>query len=1046
MSSTGDGYCQFHSIDRMGPTKYQTADTGNRSLVAPARPACAKFIIAESIFYNVKELLYCDYVIHQTAWLKVKKSRVLKRKEIQNSSSFNATHTSLQSPLSNYFLQFLDTTSGEMRAGRVPDTPYNENYIGTSLKTVTLIKAIHHHAKNCIGNIVIRRSNVVQKRLSIQITVSCSEKNKCSTWERGSYPWQSTNKVCFPDSSRPAFVPDVLYAMACYMTPSTKAHAEQFFSCMLLVPPSRPMLNDLVKSFVSPYLLQKKEQIINMRCGELRGLGDGIIINMDVGYTGARKAQCATVMVGSGSRAIFSRIDTENGAWLKEGILVSLALDEAINVRKLDVVAVEIDDNAANKKKIENYKRVNGPTEYREESVKGLNDVFHAAKSMGRQAVKIVATYVQQLESQIKPLIESHSNNWEIEETLLYTISNNLEMNFISYFSDISDKFENLGATEWVEANRLPENMLKLANELNLTDTTINYDYWVPIVNTWNQFKPPSASNADNISGIRISKGTSARCQTALVRAVNELINEVELNETSVSDKISYLRSRLPAICFSGDNYSVNFTECVEKSISELKNENSSDNKKTNEKQNELIKEVFNSKIPSVSDIKKMKSEKLIKLAEHLKCDLPSPMQKQDVKIAREYCVKNIWRLQGHWEDINAAISLAHRAFSARIGEYKKLLKSLIRIVNETYGLWSIRFKTNFVLNGLLNFCKHFCNKHNMCSSYIWWTQCSNSHLNEYLPSQEYVHNISSGRGSRCNTYIPLFFEIFVKSFTLSPYMESLLSKCILYSKTTICESYFHWLGIMVPKWQNVTKNEYILREAAAYVAFCERQDDKLLFTKKLRQHKYASTLVGTAGQKNSRYERHIFEAVLSVLSTDPASVNSANCILEKIQKRQQNREARLNVITENFSSDVTAQNLRMGPVKHEYRTAGVDGVLSGKQNQESTNSAKPVPPFPFRNEELLKSDNDKQRLIDIWDWTKSLNSKKKLAVQVDNSCGICQGILDNFDEIGRCHNCKTPAHEACLGTHSTGRTKNEENLYCGQCVIISSVDLSYSI
>ena len=198
------------------------------------------------------------------------------------------------------------------------------------------------------------------------------------------------------------------------------------------------MLNDLVKSFVSPYFLQKNEQIINVRCDNLRGLGDGIIINMDVGYTGARKAQCATVMVGSGSRAIFSRTDTESGAWLKDGILVLLALDEAINVRKLDVVAVEIDHNASNKK-IENYKRVNGPTEYKEESVEGLNDVFHAAKSMDRQAVKIVATYVQQLESQIKPLIESHSNNWKIEETLLYTISNNLVMNFISYFSDISD-------------------------------------------------------------------------------------------------------------------------------------------------------------------------------------------------------------------------------------------------------------------------------------------------------------------------------------------------------------------------------------------------------------------------------------------------------------------------------------------------------------------------------------------------------------------------------------------------------------------------------
>lgn len=92
----------------------------------------------------------------------------------------------------------------------------------------------------------------------------------------------------------------------------------------------------------------------------------------------------------------------------------------------------------------------------------------------------------------------------------------------------------------------------------------------------------------------------------------------------------------------------------------------------------------------------------------------------------------------------------------------------------------------------------------------------------------------------------------FVKSFTLSPYLEGLLSKYILYSKTSICESYFHWSGIMVPKWQNVTKGEYIMREAAAYIAFCKRQNDKSLFTKKLRQQKYTSTLVGTAGQKTA--------------------------------------------------------------------------------------------------------------------------------------------------------------------------------------------------
>jgi hypothetical protein len=167
--------------------------------------------------------------------------------------------------------------------------------------------------------------------------VCCSEKKKCTVWELGTYKWLSSGKVVVPNSNRTAFVPDVLYSLACYMTPTTKAHAEQFFSTILHTPPSRNMLNDLVDSFIKPYLLSEKERIITERCSELKDLNEGIIINMDVGYTGARKAQCATVMVGSGSRVVFSRTDTENGAWLKEGILVSTALNEAIND-----VAVEI--------------------------------------------------------------------------------------------------------------------------------------------------------------------------------------------------------------------------------------------------------------------------------------------------------------------------------------------------------------------------------------------------------------------------------------------------------------------------------------------------------------------------------------------------------------------------------------------------------------------------------------------------------------------------------------------------------------------------------
>ena len=65
-----------------------------------------------------------------------------------------------------------------------------------------------------------------------------------------------------------------------------------------------------------------------------------------------------------------------------------------------------------------------------------------------------------------------------------------------------------------------------------------------------------------------------------------------------------------------------------------------------------MLKEVFGSENPSTSEIKKMKVDKLLKLAQYLDYSLPSPTQKQDVKEAGEYIVKNVWRLQGLWDEL----------------------------------------------------------------------------------------------------------------------------------------------------------------------------------------------------------------------------------------------------------------------------------------------------------------------------------------------------------------------------------------------------------
>ena len=165
------------------------------------------------------------------------------------------------SPPVNAFSAFINTTES-MKAGRKPEVPYHESFHGTSTKLLLLIKALQDHGRSCSGNIIIRRNNIVLKRLSLSVAIYCTCGKLCKIWDKGISKWISAASVVYPVGNKSAMVPDILYSMACYLTPTTKAHADQFLSCMLLTPPSRQLLNDLVRNFVAP-------------CGPKRKLGCG---------------------------------------------------------------------------------------------------------------------------------------------------------------------------------------------------------------------------------------------------------------------------------------------------------------------------------------------------------------------------------------------------------------------------------------------------------------------------------------------------------------------------------------------------------------------------------------------------------------------------------------------------------------------------------------------------------------------------------------------------------------------------------------------------
>ncbi len=65
-----------------------------------------------------------------------------------------------------------------------------------------------------------------------------------------------------------------------------------------------------------------------------------------------------------------------------------------------------------------------------------------------------------------------------------------------------------------------------------------------------------------------------------------------------------------------------------------------------------------------------------------------------------------------------------------------------------------------------------------------------------------------------------------------------------------------------IPKWANIADQEYILREAAAFISFVKRQQDKTLTNKTLRANKSAPTIIATSGQKNCPYEQFMIDAL----------------------------------------------------------------------------------------------------------------------------------------------------------------------------------------
>lgn len=142
--------------------------------------------------------------------------------------------------------------------------------------------------------------------------------------------------------------------------------------------------------------------------------------------------------------------------------------------------------------------------------------------------------------------------------------------------------------------------------------------------------------------------------------------------------------------------------------------------------------------------MKELKEDKMKLLAEHIAKELNITAPFGKIKL-KAFSIVNYMRLQYYGEDVCAAVLTAQKAFIARIGELKRTMKTLLRIVNDQFGIWSMKFRMCFVINGQLNFNKRFANDHTDCPRFVWWTQCSDSQV-RYQRTQEYCTRILSDK------------------------------------------------------------------------------------------------------------------------------------------------------------------------------------------------------------------------------------------------------------------------------------------------------------
>ena len=375
--------------------------------------------------------------------------------------------------------------SGTGRRG--PERPGlgKPDYFGTTFDAVIegIAWPIHAHARACTGTPLFHaRDNMTFHGLCGQLRVVCSlgQECECEQWEGGRLLWRSDavmEIVTSEAKKRIECVLNIKYAVAMAMCPGTKAAGHSLLSNMQLRPRSSAVHDDIIKTLVVPYVMERKADIMEEHFEKLKG--KTCVVCVDNCWNHARNAEGATTSLAVDGEVICTFTDKEDleaslaVAASKEPLLFRLALERVITGEGIDVAAVCIDPNAHNAKMAMEFDRVNAPEELgpiQQNALQVYHDAYHAAAKINKSAATALsaAKFEDFVNRILKKSPGATVGDVAAEAEAMCLI---LSQRSDGHFADITAAYSDQGGDEWRETCSDAEKMLEFARQNNLLDT-----------------------------------------------------------------------------------------------------------------------------------------------------------------------------------------------------------------------------------------------------------------------------------------------------------------------------------------------------------------------------------------------------------------------------------------------------------------------------------------------------------------------------------------------------------------------------------------------